>query len=156
MMLQAKVDDLERDRAAASLEVEAICETLAGSLAEMADVAHRHGKKFGYVMTTGVQRLGPRLADAGVDLLYFVDPDLDEITLEDARELFGDRMTVAGGMNSRCLACGDPQEISGNVQRALEVMGSSNRFILHPTDAIFPDTPFEGVMEMIAAWKKEG
>ena len=25
-------------------------------------------------MTTGVERLGPRLADAGVDVLYFVDP----------------------------------------------------------------------------------
>ena len=123
-------------------------------VADMASIAHKYGKKFAYVMTTGVAKLGPRLADAGVDLLYFVDPDLDEITLEEARDLFGTRMTVAGGMNSRCLACGDPQEISRNVQQALEVLGPTNRFILHPTDAIFPDTPFEGVEQMIAAWKK--
>ena len=54
-------------------------------LAELTAVAHRHGKKFGYVMTTGVERLGPRLADAGVDVLYFVDPMLDRIPLEKAQ-----------------------------------------------------------------------
>ena len=34
-------------------------------------------------------------ADAGVDVLYFVDPVLDRISLEKAKELFGDRMTRA-------------------------------------------------------------
>ena len=123
-------------------------------VAELADVAHRHGKKFGYVMTTGVERLGPRLADAGVDLLYFVDPDLDGIRLERARELFGTRMTMVGGMNSRSLASGNPKKIISDVDRAIEVLGPTNRFILHPMDAIFPDTPFDGVKEMIEAWKR--
>ena len=123
-------------------------------VAELAEMAHRHGKKFGYVMTTGVERLGPRLADAGVDLLYFVDPDLDGILLERARDLFGNRMTMVGGLNSRCLASGEPKKIASEVQRALEVLGPTNRFILHPLDAIFPDTPFEGVMEMINSWKR--
>ena len=56
-------------------------------LAELTALAHRHGKKFAYVMTTGVERLGPRLADAGVDVLYFVDPILDRIPLEKAKQL---------------------------------------------------------------------
>ena len=40
----------------------------------LAAAAHAHGKKFAYVMTTGVEILGPRLVEAGVDVLYFVDP----------------------------------------------------------------------------------
>ena len=68
---------------------------------ELAACAHRYGKKFGYVMTTGVEILGPRLADAGVD-----------------------------------------------------VLGPTNHFILHPVDALFPDTPWEGVEAMIDAWKQ--
>ncbi len=123
-------------------------------LAELAAVAHRHGKKFGYVMTTGVERLGPRLADAGVDVLYFVDPMLDRISLEKARELFGDRMTMVGGMNALSLASGDPRRIREDVRHAIEVLGPTNRFILHPLDAIFPDTPWEGVEQMIEAWKE--
>lgn len=123
-------------------------------LAELTAVAHRHGKKFGYVMTTGVERLGPRLADAGVDVLYFVDPILDRIPLERARELFGDRMTMVGGTNALSLASDDPQRIRNEVRRALEILGPTKRFILHPMDAIFPDTPWEGVEQMIEAWKE--
>lgn len=123
-------------------------------LAELTAVAHRHGKKFGYVMTTGVERLGPRLARAGVDVLYFVDPVLDRISLQKAAELFGDRMTMVGGTNALSLAAGDPQRIRDEVRRAIDVLGPTNRFILHPMDAIFPDTPWEGVQEMICAWKE--
>ena len=65
-------------------------------LCELTALAHKHGKKFAYVMTTGVETLGPRLADAGVDLLYFVDPVQDGISVEKAKELFGDRMTMVG------------------------------------------------------------
>jgi uroporphyrinogen-III decarboxylase len=123
-------------------------------LSQLTTLAHRHGKKFGYVMTTGIEKLGPRLADAGVDLLYFVDPIQDRITLERARELLGGRMTLVGGTNALSLASGDTQRISNEVRRAIEVLGPTNRFILHPVDAIFPDTPWSGVEAMIAAWKR--
>ena len=123
-------------------------------LAELTSLAHKRGKKFAYVMTTGVDKLGLSLAEAGVDLLYFVDPTLDSITLEMGRELSQDRMTVVGGVNSASLACGDPKRIRHEVRRAIEVLGPTNRFILHPLDAIFPDTPYEGVQQMIEAWKE--
>ena len=46
---------------------------------ELAKTAHKYGKKFGYVMTTGIEILGSRLAEAGVDVLYFADPIQDGI-----------------------------------------------------------------------------
>ena len=121
---------------------------------DVAAVAHKHGKKFAYVMTTGVATLGPRLADAGVDVLYFVDPVQDTIALEQARDLLADRMTLVGGINSLDLT-GDAQTIRDKVRRAVDVLGPTNRFILHPIDAIFPDTPWEGVEAMIEAWKEQ-
>lgn len=123
-------------------------------LALLAEVAHRHGKKFGYVMTTGVEQLGPRLADAGVDLLYFVDPIQDRISLQKARDLLSSRMTLVGGTNALTLASGNPQRIRDEVRRALEILGPTNRFILHPVDAIFPDTPWSGVETMLQAWQQ--
>jgi len=121
-------------------------------LSQLTALAHKHGKKFGYVMTTGVEILGPRLADAGVDLLYFVDPVQDGITPERARELFQGRMTLAGGTNALSLASGDQGRIHDEVKRAIDALAPTNRFILHPVDAIFPDTPWEGVQQMIDAW----
>ena len=124
------------------------------SLKKLTALAHKHGKKFGYVMTTGVEILGSRLADAGVDLLFFVDPVQDKIPLEKARELFGHRMTMVGGINSISLANDDTEKIRREVKDAIDILGPTNRFILHPMDAIFPDTPWKGVEAMISAWKE--
>jgi hypothetical protein len=121
---------------------------------QMAAMAHKYGKKFAYTMTTGVGRLGPRLADAGVDVLYFVDPVQDRLSLERARELLGERMTLVGGTNALSLSSGDPVRVRTEVQRAVEVLGPTDRFILQPTDALFPDTPWGGVATMIDAWKE--
>ena len=118
----------------------------------IAEVVHKHGKKFGYTMTTGVERLGPRLADAGVDVLYFVDPVQDGLPLESARDLLGDRMTMVGGTNALTLASGDVERIRNEVQHAVRALGPTNRFILQPTDAVFPDTPWHGIHTMIDAW----
>jgi uroporphyrinogen-III decarboxylase len=121
---------------------------------KLAEIAHKHGKKFGYVMTTGVAKLGPRLADAGVDVLYFVDPVQDTISLEEARDLLGQRMTLVGGTNALSLASGDRQRIEDEIKHAIDVLGPTNRFILHPVDAVFPDTPWEGIEQMIEMWQK--
>ena len=106
------------------------------------------------MITTGVEQLGPRLADAGVDLLYFVDPIQDRLTLEEARDLLARRVTLVGGTNAVSLASRDPQRIRDEVRRAIEVLGPTQRFILHPVDAIFPDTPVDAVMTMIEAWQQ--
>jgi len=36
----------------------------------------------------------------------------------------------------------------------MEVLAPTKRFILHPVDALFPDTPWEGIEMMIESWKK--
>lgn len=123
-------------------------------VSKLTALAHRHGKKFAYVMTTGVETLGSKLADAGVDLLYFVDPVQDGISVEKAKALFGDRMTMVGGTNAISLGSKDEKRIQLEVQKAIEILGPTNHFILHPVDAIFPDTPWQGVETMIEAWMK--
>ncbi|HTZ53121.1 MAG TPA: uroporphyrinogen decarboxylase family protein [Spirochaetia bacterium] len=123
----------------------------------LAGAAHRHGKKFAYVMTTGVEVLGLRLAEAGVDVLYFVDP-LDPVqkglSLDKVRALLGGSMTLVGGISSITLGTGDSAAVDRAVRQALDVLGPTGRFILHPVDALFPDTPWKAVESLIASWKK--
>jgi hypothetical protein len=123
-------------------------------LKEIAGLAHKHGKNFGYVMTTGVEALGTRLMESGVDVLYFIDPVQDTISVERARELLGGGMTLVGGTNSVSLASKDTRRIIEEVRRAMDVLGPTGRFILHPVDAIFPDTPWESLKVMIDTWKE--
>jgi hypothetical protein len=123
---------------------------------ELASLAHRHGKKFGYAMTTGVEILGPRLADAGVDVLYFVDPVQDGLPVAKARDLLSDRMTLVGGTNALSLVEGKRHQLCDEIRRAIDVLGPTHRFVLHPVDALFPDTPWEGVERMIECWQAYG
>jgi uroporphyrinogen-III decarboxylase len=107
-----------------------------------------------YTVTAGVEVLGPRLADSGVDVLYFVDPLLDGISMEKARDLLGSRMCLVGGANTITLATKDRKMIEEEVRQAVTAFGSSGRFILHPIDALSPDTPWEGIEMLIEAWQK--
>jgi hypothetical protein len=120
----------------------------------LAALAHDHRKKFAYVMTTGVEALGSRLMESGVDVLYFVDPVQDTLTVERARELFGGRMTLVGGINSTSFAGSSPEAIRGDVRRAMGALADTGRFILHPVDALHPDSPWEGMRAVIEAWKE--
>ena len=120
----------------------------------MADACHRRGKKFCYTVTTGVEILGPRLADAGVDVLYFIDPLLDGISMEKARDLLGSRMCLVGGANAITLATKDRRMIEQEINQAVSALAPTGRFILHPIDALFPDTPWEGVEMFIKAWER--
>ena len=123
-------------------------------IAELAAMAHDQGKLFGYVMTSGVSLLGPDLVDAGVDLLYFIDPAQDKVSLEWARHVFGGRMAVAGGIStSLTLTPADAAEIRVAVRAARECFGTRGGFILSPVDALFPDTPWDAVQTMIDAWR---
>ena len=121
---------------------------------QFANLAHQHGKKYAYTITTGIERIGPKLADAGVDVLYFVDPVQDNLSLERVKTLLGDRMTLVGGTNTVSLTKGSPQQIADEVKRAIDILGPTGRFILHPVDALFPDTPWSGVEALIRAWKE--
>ena len=108
-------------------------------------------------MTTGVEILGPRLAEAGVDVLYFVDP-IDPVqkglSLERIRDLLSGSMTLVGGISSITLSNRDYSVIDRDVKHALDVLGPTGRFILHPVDAVFPDTPWESIEKLIEAWKR--
>ena len=125
-------------------------------IAELSAIAHRYGKKFGYVMTTGVEALGERLVGAGVDVLYFVDPVQDGLAPARARDLFGGRITLAGGLNSTTLQASAPAQIRDSVRQALDALAVTGRFILQPVDALHPDTPWEGLEAAIEAWRQWG
>jgi hypothetical protein len=121
---------------------------------ELAVLAHQAGCKFAYTMTTGALPLADLLLEAGIDLLYFVDPVQDGADLRAVKEKFGGKMAVAGGINSGVtLARGNREEIAQAVQQAMEILAPGGGFILAPVDAIFPDTPWSSVEAMISAWR---
>ena len=91
-----------------------------------------------------------------MDVLYFVDPVQDGLAPARARDLFGGRITLAGGLNSTTLQASAPAQIRDSVRQALDALAVTGRFILQPVDALHPDTPWEGLEAAIEAWRQWG
>jgi hypothetical protein len=124
-------------------------------LKRLAEMVHQAGARFAYTMTTGILPLAEALVEAGIDLLYYVDPVQDQADLATVRARLGGRIALAGGVNSGVtLARGDEAEIRAAVHEAARTLGVAGGFILAPVDALFPDTPPASVEAMIAAWRE--
>lgn len=123
-------------------------------LKEIVNIAHKYNKKFCYIITTGVESIGELLLQADIDVIAYIDPSQDSITLEKARDMFTNGITISGGVSSLIINSKDKIKIESEVKRAIEMLGFTNRFILHPVDALFPDTPWEGLEILIEAWNK--
>ena len=81
-------------------------------------------------------------------------PFRDTIILEDARDKLSSRMALAGGVNTVSLSTSDEMTIRNEIDAALDILGPTNRFILHPVDALFPDTPWGKIEFLINTWKR--
>lgn len=115
---------------------------------------HGAGARFAYAMTTGVKPLLHYLAEAGVDLYYWVDPVQGDADLRITRAQLGAKVAIAGGVNAPLtLGQGSSETIRQAVRDAIEVLGPAG-FILEPVDSLFPDTPWPAVKTMIDAWRE--
>ena len=118
------------------------------------DSVHAAGKRFGYVMTTGVKALLHYLPQANVDVWYWADPEMGDVDNATIRKELGGKVAVAGGIDAtRTLHDGSPEQIRNRVTDAIETLGPDG-FILEAMDSLFPDTPASSVQTMIDVWKE--
>lgn len=123
------------------------------NLKKLTEMVHQAGLKFGYVMTTGVMTLIEDLIDAGVDLLYYADPQQENFDLVALKDKVRERICIAGGIStSLILNRAEETLVKKKVREAMLKMGKRS-FILSPVDALFPDTPYKNVEAMIEEWK---
>ena len=127
---------------------------LVPQILKVSNLAHQGGAKFAYTMTMGAHSMADLLVEAGVDLLYYVDPVQDKVDLASVKAKFRGRIAVAGGVNSAVtLGSGSRDGIRQAVRIAAQALGPDG-YIMAPVDAIFPDTPWTSVEAMIEAWRE--
>jgi hypothetical protein len=120
-----------------------------------AALAHSRGVKFGYIITSNCMPLLADIRAAGVDCILGVDPHCWD--LQAARERTGGQVTLWGGVNGHLtVEHGSPQEVRGEVRRALEALAPNGRFILSPVDNVREDseTSRRNVNALIDEWQR--
>ena len=119
------------------------------------ELAHEHGARFGYIITSNCQPLLPLIAEAGVDVVIGVDPHLWD--LRAAKDVARGRMCLWGGVNGHLtVEQGSEEEVRQEVRQAIEILGAGGGFILSPVDNVREDTPraWANVHALLDEWRK--
>jgi hypothetical protein len=123
-------------------------------LAQDAAVAHEHGAKFGYILTSSAMPLIESIIEAGVDVLIGVDPL--EYDLTRTAELSAGKLCLWGGVNGHLtVERGFPDQIIQEVQKSLDILGKQPGFILSPVDNIRELSPVieNNIQALITSWR---
>ena len=89
----------------------------------------------------------PRLADIGIDVLYFA------AHLTEVKQALGDRVSLMGNLDPiDLLLRGTPESIAAEARRCLETAGSAaGGYLLAPGGAFIPGTPEQNIRAVLAA-----
>ncbi len=119
------------------------------------DQAHRHGAKFGYIITANCMPLLDQIAEAGVDAVIGVDPAQWDLAAAKAR--LGGKVCLWGGVNGHLtVEHGTPEDVRTEVRRAVETLAPGGGFILSPVDNVREYTPQaqQNVSALLDEWKR--
>lgn len=118
------------------------------------ELAHEHGVKFGYLITSNAMPLLDIFSEAGVDVLIGVDPACWDLEMA-KRKLVG-KICLWGGVNGHLtIEQGEPEQVQAEVRRAMEVLGPVG-LILSPVDNVREDTSKsrKNVKVLIDEWQR--
>ena len=110
---------------------------------------HEFGVKVIYHSDGAVMEAVPGLIDMGIDVLQalqFSAKGMDPVAL---KQDFGDRLCFEGGVSVQTtLPFGTVDEVRGETERLITVLGRGGGYILGPSHAIQAGTPPENVLAM--------
>jgi uroporphyrinogen decarboxylase len=117
-------------------------------LAEIYDLARRHGRTVFHHSCGNVVPIVGDLVDMGLDVLHPIQPEaMDIVALK--RE-FGADLTLCGGVPTQdLLPRGTPAEVRAEVRRLKDVMGQGGGYILEPGITLQADVPLANLVAMI-------
>ena len=113
--------------------------------------AHRHGMKVLLHSCGSIERIIPRLIDAGVDALHPIQAlaaNMDAETL--ARKYKGKIVFVGGVDTQQLLPFGTPQQVRDEVRRLRDLFGED--YVVSPShESILPGVTIDNIMAMAEA-----
>ena len=123
-----------------------------------AELAHRHGARFGYICSSGALPMIDMIIEAGVDVLIGVDPIQDpRADLLELKRVAEGRLCLWGGVSGAVtVEMGTEEEVQEAVRRAIQALGPSG-FILSPVDNLTVDAPrtWRNVEVLIDEWRRQ-
>jgi uroporphyrinogen-III decarboxylase len=106
------------------------------------ELAHTHGAKFGYIITSGTKPMLDYYLEAGIDVLIGVDPIQGTYTdMPLMKKKLDKRICLWGGVSGAVtIEMGTEEQIRSETRKAINTLGPTG-LILSPVDNITLDVP---------------
>jgi uroporphyrinogen decarboxylase len=118
---------------------------------EFTEQAHRHGYKVVLHSCGAIDRVIPRLIDAGVEVLHPIQAMARNMDAESLAKKYRDKIVFMGGVDTqRLLPFGTPGQVRDEVRRLRRLFGPD--FIVSPShESILPNVSVENIAAMAEA-----
>ncbi len=114
---------------------------------ELSDLLHQHGKRLAMHADADTSRILPLIEQAGWDMVEcFVTAPMVPVTMEQARQAWGERVIIWGGLPSVLFSADTSDEdFQRYVANLFHVIAPGDAFILGIADNALPDSMIERV-----------
>jgi hypothetical protein len=114
------------------------------------------GKYAGLYTLGRIRELMPMFADAGVHFVETFEPNQGDITLAEAKRLYGKRMCLMGNFDSTILAFGSVEDARKETLRCLREGMEGGGYVLITGDEVPADTKMDNLKAMVETAEEYG
>jgi hypothetical protein len=114
------------------------------------------GKYLGLYTLGKIRDLLPMLVDAGVHFIETFEPNQGDITLAEAKELYGARTCLMGNFDCLVLAYGDVEEARNETRRCLREGMEGGGYVMVTGDEVPADAKLDNLKAMVETVQQEG
>jgi uroporphyrinogen decarboxylase len=125
---------------------------------KVADAIHRKTKAKLLMHCCGnVEMYINDLIEIGIDVLNPVQPECPDMSLEDLKRKYGDKIAFHGGIGTQhILPRGTTSDVEKEVMRAIRAAAAGGGYVAAPSQMIQPDVPPQNVCALYDAVLKHG
>lgn len=129
------------------ISVELFNEFIAPYLVEIVDTIHDLGAYAMYHSCGMVYPFIEKLIEIGIDILDPIQPVASEMSPQNLKENFGDRLSFHGGIDvQKLLSQGSPEQVRNEINNYLDIFGKEGGYICSPSHLFQPDIPPENIL----------
>lgn len=117
-------------------------------LAKLFDLAKRRGKFVWFHSCGDITPVLPDLIDIGVDIWETVQLHTLPMSAEQLKREFGKQITFFGGVNTQHLPFATSDQVSDEVRRCIDTLGSGGGYICGPDHHVKPDVSAQNTVAL--------
>jgi len=118
-------------------------------MTEFCELVHSYGVLVSFHSCGAVADIIPEFIEAGIDILFPVQPRADGMSAERLKRDFGDKLVFYGGVDiQEVLPFGSEEEVRAEVREVLRAFSKDGGYIMASGHGIMRDVPHQNIMAM--------